>query len=66
MAIAPKAGFTRTLLATVALGAMSFTGTVAIGMPPAIAQQAGAQQTAPVRQGPGSVADLAEGFWMQS
>lgn len=62
MAIAPKAGFARTLLATVALGAMSFTGTVAIGMPPAVAQQGGAQQIAPIRQGPGSVADLAEGL----
>ncbi|MCX2697759.1 MULTISPECIES: Do family serine endopeptidase [Ochrobactrum] len=57
MAIAPKASFTRTLLATVALGAMSFTGTVAIGATPSFAQQ-----TAPIRQGPGSVADLAEGL----
>lgn len=57
MAIAPKAGFARTLLATVALGAMSFTGTVAIGTTPSLAQQ-----TAPIRQGPGSVADLAEGL----
>lgn len=62
MAIAPKAGFTRTLLATVALGAMSFTGSVAIGVSPSNAQQMGAQQTAPIRQGPGSVADLAEGL----
>jgi len=57
MAIAPKARFVRTLLATVALGAMSFTGTVAIGTAPSFAQQ-----TAPIRQGPGSVADLAEGL----
>ncbi|MEJ5081967.1 MULTISPECIES: Do family serine endopeptidase [unclassified Ochrobactrum] len=57
MAIASKAGFGRTLLATVALGAMSFTGTVAIGISPSFAQQ-----TAPIRQGPGSVADLAEGL----
>lgn len=57
MAIASKAGFARTLLATVALGAMSFTGTVAIGAAPA-----SAQQTAPIRKGPDSVADLAEGL----
>ncbi len=62
MAIAPKAGFTRTLFATVALGAMSVTGTVAIGAAPSLAQEATTQQTSPIRQGPGSVADLAEGL----
>ncbi len=51
MAIAPKAGFARTLFATVALGAMTVGGTLSIGMPPAIAAQ-----------GPASVADLAEGL----
>ncbi|MEC6999487.1 hypothetical protein VXQ18_05120 [Brucella abortus] len=51
MAIAPKAGFARTLFATVALGAMSVAGTVSMGTPPALAAQ-----------GPASVADLAEGL----
>ncbi|MFK0685084.1 Do family serine endopeptidase [Ochrobactrum sp. BD67] len=51
MAIAPKAGFARTLFATVALGAMTVGGTLSMGMPPAIAAQ-----------GPASVADLAEGL----
>ena len=51
MAIAPKAGFARTLFATVALGAMTVTGTLSIGVPSAIAAQ-----------GPASVADLAEGL----
>lgn len=51
MAIAPKAGFARTLFATVALGAMTVAGTLSIGAPPAIAAQ-----------GPASVADLAEGL----
>ncbi|KAB2674143.1 Do family serine endopeptidase [Brucella tritici] len=51
MAIAPKAGFARTLFATVALGAMTVAGTLSIGTPPAIAAQ-----------GPASVADLAEGL----
>ncbi|EEW86115.1 predicted protein, partial [Brucella melitensis bv. 1 str. 16M] len=39
MAIAPKAGFARTLFATVALGAMSVAGTVSMGTPPALAAQ---------------------------
>ncbi|MHC5233614.1 DegQ family serine endoprotease [Brucella sp. LJL56] len=51
MAIAPKAGFVRTLFATVALGAMTVAGTLSVGTPPAIAAQ-----------GPASVADLAEGL----
>ncbi|PQA73374.1 Do family serine endopeptidase [Brucella oryzae] len=51
MAIAPKAGFARTLFATVALGAMTVAGTLSVGTPPAIAAQ-----------GPASVADLAEGL----
>ncbi len=51
MAIAPKAGFARTLFATVALGAMSVAGTVSMGTPPALAAQ-----------GPASVANLAEGL----
>ena len=51
MAIAPKAGFARTLFATVALGAMTVAGTLSIGTPPAIAAQ-----------GPASVAELAEGL----
>nr|WP_196107292.1 MULTISPECIES: DegQ family serine endoprotease [unclassified Ochrobactrum] len=51
MAIAPKAGFARTLFATVALGAMTVGGTLSMGTPPAIAAQ-----------GPASVADLAEGL----
>ncbi len=51
MVIAPKAGFARTLFATVALGAMTVAGTLSIGTPPAIAAQ-----------GPASVADLAEGL----
>lgn len=51
MAIAPKAGFARTLFATVALGAMTVAGTLSAGVPPAIAAQ-----------GPASVADLAEGL----
>ncbi|MFD1199498.1 Do family serine endopeptidase [Brucella gallinifaecis] len=57
MAIASKAGFGRTLLASVALGAICLTGTVAIGVSPSFAEV-----TAPIRQGPGSVADLAEGL----
>ncbi|KAB2714772.1 Do family serine endopeptidase [Brucella intermedia] len=51
MVIAPKAGFARTLFATVALGAMTVSGTLSMGTPPAIAAQ-----------GPASVADLAEGL----
>ncbi|OIS95271.1 Do family serine endopeptidase [Brucella cytisi] len=51
MVIAPKAGFARTLFATVALGAMTVAGTLSVGTPPAIAAQ-----------GPASVADLAEGL----
>lgn len=51
MAIAPKAGFVRTLFATVALGAMTVAGTLSVGTPPAIGAQ-----------GPASVADLAEGL----
>lgn len=51
MAIAPKAGFARTLFATVALGAMTVTGALSVGTPPAIAAQ-----------GPASVANLAEGL----
>ena len=58
MAIVPKAGFARTLFATVAMGALAVTGTLTVATPPAFAQDA------PVKgiQGPGSVADLAEGL----
>lgn len=51
MAVAPKAGFARILLATVALGALVVTSNV-----PAMAQQ-----TVTTR-GPASVADIAEGL----
>ncbi|MBC2885901.1 Do family serine endopeptidase [Ochrobactrum sp. CM-21-5] len=51
MRIAPKAGFLRTLFATVALSATALTGTVSIGMQPAVAAQ-----------GPASVADIAAGL----
>ncbi|MBV2143898.1 Do family serine endopeptidase [Falsochrobactrum sp. TDYN1] len=57
MAIAPKARFARTLLATVALGAASIGGAVSIGAPSAMAQTA---LQGP--KGPASVADLAEGL----
>lgn len=51
MAVAPKAGFARILLATVALGALVVTSNV-----PAMAQQA------VTTRGPASVADIAEGL----
>ncbi len=51
MAIAPRGGFVRTLLATVALSAAALPATATLGTPPALAAQ-----------GPASVADLAEGL----
>ncbi len=66
MAIAPKAGFARTLLATVALGAMSFTGTVAIGMPLRLLSKAGRNRPRQCTRDRGRSLILPKGSLMQS
>lgn len=56
MVSALKSGFARTLLATVALGAMALSGTMSFGL------SAAAQTSLAHPKGPASVADLAEGL----
>lgn len=60
MAIAPKAGLTRTLLATIALGMINIGG--APGAMAQTALQGQGQEQEPAQKGPASVADLAEGL----